>query len=217
MNDSPSKILHQVWIQGEDKLPTPFKQNREAWRHALPLDWEMRLWDEESACRQWPKYRALSKRCFHHATRADLILARAQRDFGGLATGTDVIPVNVPNLLEWLATNGTLVVVNIRARSASNGISYFEAVGNPFIRKVCKAQVEDEEMLSHANVWRATGPGCWFRVLASKMWNLALATDQRAYTKLINGSPVNPVAWVDPGCAGSWHTKSSVEEVDRRA
>lgn len=183
------------------------RHNREQWRQVLPADWTMVLWDNEKAREQWPEYAEVEHRCFHHATRADLILARAQRDYGGLAMGTDVQPACVSNLLQWLDVNGTLVVVNPKDRSASNGISYFRETGHPFISAVCRHQLRDLRNLSDKNVWWSTGPGCWYEVLASQMWNLALATDARAYTRYWNGEASgNPQAWVDPGYAASWHS-----------
>lgn len=168
----------------------------------------MRLWDDASAKAQWPEYAKVADKCSHHAMRADLILARAQRDFGGLAMGTDVIPRNVGNLLEWLAVNDTLVVVNPVAGSASNGVSYFREVGHPFISCVCRHQLRDLRLLSHKNVWRVTGPGCWWEALAAHSWNLALATDRRAYSRVAGCLDTGyPDAWVDPGYAGSWHAK----------
>lgn len=200
------KIMHQVWIQGEAALPQEFRNHRQKWRDLLPPDWTMKLWDEAAATAQWPDYGRISPLCFHHATRADIILARAQRDFGGMSMGTDVVPVNVPSLLRWLEINGTLVVVNIGGQSASNGVSYFAEPGHPFISCVCQHQLRNEQLLADTNVWKSTGPGCWYEALKAHMWNLSLATDDRAYTVIKGGKPENPAAWVDPGMAGSWHT-----------
>lgn len=199
------KILHQVWIQGEANLPEDFAKNRALWQKELP-DWEMILWDEESAVAKWPDYAVVSPLCSHHAMRADLILARAQRDIGGIATGTDVVPNNIPNLLKWIECNDTLVIANISGKSASNGLSYFGTTQHPFIKCVCNHQLRDRSLLSDKDVWRITGPGCWYQALASRMWNINIATDERAYTKLYSDRVVrNPDAWVDAGYAGSWH------------
>ena len=205
---SKSKIIHQVWIQGEDALPEAYKANRAKWKAAFP-DWEMILWDNAKACAKWPDYAAVQERCFHHATRCDLILARAQRDMGGLAMGTDVQPANSDNLKQWLECNDSLVVVNIAGRSASNGISYFAHPGHPFIKCVCNHQLRDKgKHLGIPNVWRSTGPGCWFECLDAHPWNLAMVTDSRAYTQFYSAGKTGcPLAFCDPGYAGSWHQK----------
>lgn len=200
------KILHQVWIQGAADLPQPFRDNRAAWRAALPDDWEMRLWDNAAACAQWADYAEVQATCSHHAMRADLILARALRDFGGLATGTDVIPKNIPNLLQWLECNETLVIANPPAKSASNGLVYMGRTGHPFICCVCRHQLRDRKRLRDPDVWRVTGPGCYWEALAAHQWDLAMATDLRAYSTVFRKPDTgNPLAWVDPGYAGSWH------------
>ena len=202
-----NKILHQVWIQGESELPKAYTDNRNLWRENLP-GWEMKLWDNETAQAQWSEYAEVEASCSHHAMRADLILARALRDFGGLATGTDVIPNNIPNLLKWLDVNSSLVIANPSSNSASNGLAYFEDIRHPFISCVCNHQLRDRNLLRNKNVWLITGPGCWYQALVDHRWNLSIATDLRAYTRLYSDKTVrNPDAWVDAGYAGSWHPK----------
>lgn len=203
-----NKVLHQVWIQGESELPEAYRQNRQRWAKELP-GWKMILWDGEMAKSQWPDFAEVDDLCYHHATRCDLILARAQRDFGGLAMGTDVTPANTLNLLQWLECNETLVVVNVAGKSASNGISYFQKPNHPFITCVCRHQLRDRQLLSSPNVWRSTGPGCWYQVLNAHPWNLSLCTDARAYTRYYSTGPTGcDIAFVDPGYAGSWHKKN---------
>ncbi|MBP7950372.1 MAG: hypothetical protein KA004_12010 [Verrucomicrobiales bacterium] len=203
------KILHQVWIQGESNLPAEYKENREKWKSRLGPEWDLILWDEQRAQARWADYKEFSAECSHHAMRADLILARALRDIGGMACGTDVIPNNIENLLCWLETNDSLVIVNVSGKSASNGLAYFADIGHPFIACVCRHQLRDRRLLRHPNVWRVTGPGCWYEALAAHPWNLSLATDARAYTRFFStGDRNNPLAWVDPGYAGSWHPKA---------
>lgn len=202
-----NRTLHQVWIQGEAQLPSAYADNRRKWMQELP-GWNFILWDNAAACSRWPEYAAVQERCSHHAMRADLILARALRDFGGMSTGTDVVPNNIPNLLAWLAANDSLVIANIAGKSASNGLAYFSEPNHPFISCVCRHQFRDLNLFTNPNVWAVTGPGCWWQALASRMWNLSLATDDRAYTRLhMNEVVTNPTAWVDPGYAGSWHRK----------
>lgn len=204
---SYARIVHQVWIQGEAELPEEYQANREFWKKLLP-DWTFMLWDNVSASDQWPDYAEVESQCSHHAMRADLILARAQRDFGGLAMGTDVKANNIVNLLSWIETNRTLVVANVSGKAASNGLSYFGAPSHPFISCVCRHQLRDKKLLSDRNVWRVTGPGCWYEALSAHMWDLSIATDRRAYTRLYSETePGNPEAWVDPGYAGSWEKK----------
>ena len=201
-----SKILHQVWIQGEKNLPSDFQKNRELWRQVLPDGWEMILWDEEMAKAEWEDYAEVTGLCSHHAMRADLILARAQRDMGGLAMGTDVIPHNTEGLWAWCDNNSTLVICNISGRSASNGVSWFASPNDPFISCVCRHQLRNKALLANRNVWKVTGPGAWYEALSRYQWDICMATDRHAYTRLFSDKNItNPKAWVDPGYAGSWH------------
>lgn len=199
-----SLTIHHCWIQGEAALPAPFAANIAAWKANFP-EAKFVLWDLQSACDRWSDFRLLQERCFHHATRADMILARALRDYGGIATGTDV-SVNVPGpLKDWIAINDSLVLVNPSRHESSNGLSYFRAANHPFIAEVCRAQIAAPDRLSSSNIPLVTGPQCWYRVLASRAWNLSLATDSRAYTRLWHDRTFyNANGWVDPGYAASW-------------
>lgn len=200
------RILHQVWAQGESELPAEQRRNRCAWSAVLPPGWRMVLWDDAMARAEWADYAAVSDQCSHHAMRCDLILARAQRDFGGLAMGTDVVPHNTAGLFAFAAAVPAFAVVNVPGKSASNGVSWFAEPRHPFITEVCRFQLRDLNSLSDRNVWRVTGPGAWFNVFNSRMWNMATVSDRLAYTRLYKETGiVNPSAWVDAGYAGSWH------------
>lgn len=201
-----SKLVHQVWVQGESELPADYARNRREWAAVLPPGWRMVLWDEAKARAEWPDYAAVADKCSHHAMRCDLILARAQRDFGGLAMGTDVRPLQAAALFAFVAATPAFIVANVPGKSASNGVSWFSAPGHPFISEVCRFQLRDIAELANRNVWAVTGPGAWFSVFKSKLWNLATVSDRFAYTRLYNETGVtNPDAWVDAGYAGSWH------------
>lgn len=205
-------ILHQFWAQGEAKLPAAFAENRARWRTVLPPAWEMRLWDDVSARAQWSDYHEVSDLCMHHATRADLALARAQRDFGGLAMGTDVIPHNTDALFAFIEVVDSFVVANISSQSASNGLSWFVKPKHPFICCVCRHQLRNRGALASHNVWLVTGPGCWYQVLRRYMWELAMVTDKLAYTRSFREpNYTNKGGWVDPGYAKSWHKKTRDE------
>jgi hypothetical protein len=201
------KLLHQVWVQGEDQLPEEYQANRAKWAAALPDGWKMELWDDARAKAQWPDYAAVADQCSAHAMRADLILARAQRDFGGLAMGTDVAPHKPEGLFAWCEWNTSLVVCNIKGRSASNGVSWFSAPNHPFISCVCRHQLRDASLLRNRNVWAITGPGAWYEALSRHHWDICMVSDKHAYTRLTIRSKTitNDEAWVDPGYAASWH------------
>jgi len=202
------KILHQVWVQGEDELPEEFKKNREKWRNELPDDWEMVLWDNESASQKWPRFKEVTDRCNCHAMRADLILALALRDIGGVATGTDVIPNNIPDFLKFIEATDTMVITHPKGKSCSNGLVWMAKPQHPLMKCVCNHQLRDKNMLSSGNVWHVTGPGAWWGAVSAHMWDLTMVMDRKAYTKLYREKTVgNPKAWVDAGYAGSWHKK----------
>ena len=203
-----SKILHQVWVQGEESLPEEYQKSRADWREVLPDDWELRLWDDTMARAEWPDYNEVSELCNCHAMRADLILARALRDYGGMACGTDVIPnkENIPDFLNFISATDTMLVTSPRSRACSNGLSWFRDPGHLLVACVCRHQLVNREKLSTGNVWHVTGPGAWWAALVAREWNVTLVTDRKAYSHMYSDKdPSNPRGWVNPVYAGSWH------------
>jgi len=202
-----NKTIHQVWIQGEDALPEAFQQNRKLWKAAFP-DFDMVLWDEESASKQWPEYAANSKRCHHHATRADLILARALRDFGGLATGTDCSPNNAKSMGAFLSCADSMLVITPGRKEISNGLQWSAEPNHPFWECVCRHQLREAgKHLSSANVPAATGPGCYMEAFHARKWDLFLVTATRAFTTDWAGTWQNRSAFINAGYAASWTNK----------
>lgn len=200
------KILHQVWVQGESELPKEFKKNRDKWRSDLPEEWDLILWDDESASERWPEFKEVTALCNCHAMRADIILALALRDIGGVATGTDVIPNNIPDFLNFISATDTMVVTNPHAYACSNGLVWMAEPQHPLMVCVCKHQLRDKELLTKGNVWHITGPKAWWEAIRAMMWDLTMVTDRKAYTRLCSEKkPTNLNAWVDAGYAGSWH------------
>lgn len=199
-----SKKLHQVWVQGERELPDAYRENRRLWASALP-EFELILWDEKSASEQWPDFAAVSARCFHHATRADLILARAIRDFGGLATGTDCRPNNPSKLLALMEVVEAFLVLTPGRQEISNGLQWSARAGHPFWSCVCNHQLRNSGAhLGRASVSSATGPKCYHHAFHARMWDLHLVTAPAAFTRDWKNAWKNPDALIDPGFAASW-------------
>lgn len=198
------KKIHQVWIQGEAEMPEEFKANRALWQAEFP-DFEVILWDEESARKQWPEFAAVSSRCFHHATRADLILARALRDFGGLATGTDCRPNNSAKLKSILSVVDSFLVLTPGRHEVSNGLQWSARPNHPFWKCVCNHQLRGRgRHLGRKSVSTATGPKCYHEAFHAHMWDLHVVTAPAAFTRDWKGGWTNPEALIDPGFAASW-------------
>lgn len=202
-----SKLIHQVWVQGEASLPDKFQQNRSLWKKEFP-DFTMVLWDEDTASRMWPDYAEVSERCHHHATRADLILARAVRDYGGLATGTDCTPNNVTSFRKFIDIADSMLVITPGRKEISNGLQWSSGTHHPFWECVCKHQLrEGGRHLSNSDVPFATGPGCYMDAFRARKWDLFLVTATKAFTTDWAGTWRNPDAFIHAGYAASWMNK----------
>lgn len=202
-----SRILHQVWVQGGASLPENYQRNRELWRAALPDGWTMMLWDDAMARARWSDYAAVADQCYHHATRADLILARCSRDFGGLNVGTDSVPANAADMLHFIESNETALVLTSHRDELSNGLVWSARPGHPFFACVCLHQLrQNAKHVANKNVPWATGPGCYYQAFRAHSWDLNLVTLKRGFTHdwADKTRTRNGAAWVDPGYAASW-------------
>jgi hypothetical protein len=198
------KKIHQVWIQGEEAMPEAFKANRGLWQAEFP-DFELVLWDEKSARAQWPEFAAVSSKCYHHATRADLILARALRDFGGLATGTDCRPNHPGKLRAIMEATDAFLVLTPGRPEVSNGLQWCAKPNHPFWKCVCNHQLRERgKHLPRKSVSAATGPRCYHEAFHAHMWDLHVITAPAAFTRDWKGGWTNPTALIDPGFAASW-------------
>ncbi len=202
------KKLHMTWAQGSNNLPEKFSNNIELWKSFLP-DWEVIIWDIESASKQWDDFSEFQDRCAHHATRSDLIQSRVLRDIGGLYIGTDSVPLK--NLNEYInilsnITTGT-VVVDFRHSIVMNCLAYSAGNNNDFWGGVVRHQLRGNgNVLSNPNVHWATGPGCISEVFFNGDYNLVAISAKQAYThNWIDTWNYNLEAYIDPGYAASWH------------
>jgi len=203
---SMKKYIHQVWVQGETQLPDTFKNNRALWQEAFP-DFEMVLWDNESARERWPDFAEHTDTCYHHATRCDLILARALRDIGGLATGTDCVPNNPQALRQYIESHDSLLVFINQGPNASNGLQWSSTPNHPFWAMVCQHQMRSNgALLATLPPNKATGPWCYTKCLERFEGSIDIVPGETAYTKYWNEAKTwnNPEAFIDPGYARSW-------------
>ena len=200
------KYIHQVWVQGAADLPATFKKNRALWQEAFP-DFEMVLWDNESARERWADYAEYTDTCYHHATRCDLILARALRDIGGLATGTDCAPNNPLALRQYIDSRDSLLVFIEQGPNASNGLQWSSEPNHPFWSMVCQHQTRSNgALLANSPPNEATGPWCYTRCLQHFEGDINIVSGETAYTKYWNEAKTwhNSEAFIDPGYAKSW-------------
>jgi len=86
------KIIHQIWIQGQDKLPSRYRSQVQTWRKRNP-SWEYRLWDEDSLLvlirRHYTELLPLYEAYESVVARADIARYTVLHKFGGLYADTD--------------------------------------------------------------------------------------------------------------------------------
>lgn len=86
------KVIHQIWIQGADVVPTLYQQNSNTWRKNN-RDWEYRLWDEPSLLalmhEKAPEWLPLYKSQREVVARADIGRYVLLQQYGGLYADID--------------------------------------------------------------------------------------------------------------------------------
>lgn len=207
------KKLHAFWAQGANKLPEKYRANLDLWREALPDDWEVVVWDTATASERWQDFADVEARCFHHATRSDLVHARILRDIGGVLVGTDSRPARgLPRFLDLVGSIESHAVIDLSQPAIMNDLSYSDGVEVDFWAAVAAFQLRDGGgHLGSEAVSRATGPVCMFQVFSRGDWKLTVSTLRQAYTHSWdirrvdqNKLRYNSNAYCDPGYASSW-------------
>lgn len=203
-----NKTIHVTWAQGESELPMKFRQNLDLWEKALP-DWELEIWDIEKASARWEDFKKHHGRCFHHATRSDLIQTRVMRDIGGIYIGTDSKPaLGLPRFIELIETVNEAIVLDLRGNAAMNCLSFSRGGGSDFWSCAVNHQMRENcGKLGQKDVHWATGPGCLWEALKAHNWSIHMIPMREAYTHhwAKGRYPRNPDAYCDPGYAASWH------------
>ena len=205
MNDL-NKTIHVTWAQGEDKLPAKFRANLDLWQAALP-DWKLQIWDIPQACERWDDFSKIEGKCYHHATRSDLIQSRVMRDIGGIYIGTDSTPAGGLHLfIKLIESIQESIVTDIKVGAAMNCLSFSRGSGSKFWSCVVNHQMRNNcGRLGDKNVHWSTGPGCIWEALKAYPWPVHMIPIMEAYTHHWNGSyKKNPDAYCNPGYAASW-------------
>jgi mannosyltransferase OCH1-like enzyme len=206
MGGHMNKTIHATWAQGENNLPAKFRENLDMWQAAMP-GWTLHIWDTVQACERWEDFSSIERKCYHHATRSDLIQARVMRDIGGIYIGTDSTPAaGLPRFLNLIESVRESIVVDLKGAAAMNCLAFSRGGGSKFWSCVVNHQMRDNcARLGDRNVHHATGPGCMWGALKAHQWGVHMIPMMEAYTHHWNGSyPKNPDAYCNPGYAASW-------------
>lgn len=201
-----NRTIHATWAQGEDAMPEKFRRNLDMWRAAMP-DWDLHVWDTRQAIDRWEDFGRIEKKCYHHATRSDLIQSRVLRDIGGIYIGTDSTPAaGLPRYVRLIESVEEAIVTDIRVGAAMNCLAFSRGGGSKFWSCVANHQMRgNNARLGDRNVHSATGPGCIWEALKAHQWPVHMIPMMEAYTHHWNGSyRRNPDAYCDPGYAASW-------------
>jgi mannosyltransferase OCH1-like enzyme len=201
-----NRTVHFTWAQGYAALPPPYRKNLELWQAALP-NWTIKVWDIEQASERWPDFARIQHRCFHHATRSDIIQSRVMRDIGGIYVGTDTRPMpGLQRFVSMLEHIPESLVVDPKEKAVMNCLSYTRQPGSRFWDCAVNHQMRNEcGRLGESNVHWATGPGCLWEVLRAHCWSTHMIPIREAYSHHWCGHyPRNEDAFVDPGYACSW-------------
>lgn len=85
------KVLHQIWMQGKDAVPSKYAAARATWTQVHP-DWEIRVWDEADliALIRGTPWETPLRLCRRLIQRADVLRCAVLERFGGVYADMDM-------------------------------------------------------------------------------------------------------------------------------
>lgn len=204
--------LHIYWMQGWDNAPPRALRNRDAW---ISAGFNVICWDDENVGLKF-------KRLMPPAMRADITLARAMCNLGGVAVGADSSPLDVDSWKKsieilpywcgqviWQSKKSSIGSPAQRPYIAG---SYFNK-GNPFIKDVVATHniLLKRVYKRTPNPFNLTGPKLWAKMYAKHSRYVNVIAGGYAFLKEPRITARSNSAWLDAGFANDWNgTKKQV-------
>jgi hypothetical protein len=123
MNNFP-KILHQIWLQGEDQIPENFKEFSSKWKDIHP-NYEYKFWDanniEELLVSDYPEYIDHWFKYTGNLHRSDYARIFILHKYGGIYTDFDSYPLkNIDGLFDEVEVNYSTPVDMTMVKNTKN-------------------------------------------------------------------------------------------------
>jgi len=168
------KILHQIWIQGKDLIPTHLRQIQNTWKSTHP-DMEIRVWDEAEL---WTQARKLNSRWLHILDSYDLsLIQRADiwrcmilEEWGGTYADLDmwalknIYPILDHDKICLGRSHSSITRVQNSILASAPHHPGWEIVHNSIYRSL-HTQTLLDDLSPSFNVLHTTGPIAWTRAV----------------------------------------------------
>jgi Glycosyltransferase sugar-binding region containing DXD motif len=169
------KIIHQIWMQGADTVPSKYSFARATWREKNPL-WEIKTWDEVELRKliqgtRWENVLQYTRRLIQ---RADILRCAVLEKYGGVYVDMDMYclkPLDdllVSSKIQVGETSFKGVPLIKNAMRLNNGIIFAPALHSFWQKKflpelLVRLQTHTwlDDLAPAWNTIRTTGPGLW--------------------------------------------------------
>jgi mannosyltransferase OCH1-like enzyme len=175
-------LLHQIWMQGKDLVPTKYAAARATWSAVHPR-WEIRVWDEADlvALVHGTPWEAALRLCRRLIQRADVLRCAVLERFGGVYADMDMYALKP---LDPLLQNDSHVQVGettfqgvplVRHIMRLNngiilcppGLAFWRKEFLPSLMLRLHTHTLLDDISPAWNTIRTTGPGLWSSFVAS--------------------------------------------------
>lgn len=175
-------VLHQIWMQGKDAVPSKYAAARATWKQMHP-GWEIRVWDEAdlTALIQGTPWEKAVRLCRRLIQRADVMRCAVLERYGGVYADMDMYALKP---LDALLHNDSHVQVGEttfqgvplvhRVMRLNNGIilcppnlSFWQNEFLPALMLRLHTHTLLDDISPAWNTIRTTGPGLWSSFSAS--------------------------------------------------
>lgn len=174
------RVVHQIWMQGADKIPAKYDAARESWKSSA-LD--VRVWDEVALqdLASGTRWEAVIRMCTRMIQRADVYRCLVLETFGGLYADMDMTLLQDLEQLFQVAEQQNYLILGNTTLVNTPVLKHFLGVNNAFLLCAAKHPVLDAvwrefskrlhqttllDVLSPAlNTVRTTGPAVWSAVV----------------------------------------------------
>jgi mannosyltransferase OCH1-like enzyme len=171
------KIIHLTWKN--KSIPDRWKDTIPAWKRLMP-GWKIVLWTDKDNREYIQKHHSYFLDVYdgfqYNIQRADAIRYFILRDFGGIYSDMDILPLrNIEQFFEGLSADAILVYSgNVDTYTNSFMAS---RKGSPFwdlmIEEMMQGQPPWYAVLKHTYIMETTGPGLLNRVAKSYLGTIA--------------------------------------------
>ncbi len=190
------RIIHQIWMQGWDKVPSKFDENRAALRRLNPY-WQIMEWDEQSLRSECA---ALGPEFLHTFDRLPLLISKVDFGryvviyrYGGVSLDLDMAPLQPLNSTPGLDEHPLMLSRTMLGGPIVNNALFIACPHNPFVMRLLLAIVN-----SDANYEAYPTKDLYVQMTTGPLFLTRMAASENIH--ILDSKYFEPCISLDAGC-----------------